>query len=252
MIHTNKRDNQKPSLILFDMDETLLLATPKLGEFVHRQVSALGITIEPERMKETERWLLYYWLQPAHIRGDPQINKPEGKQPNIDFWYDFLQLHVRMLGVVGGALERIVHTLLEPISTFQTSKALALGAIATLEHLSVSGYRLGLMSNRIEPIHEIAHAMGIADYFDLIYSGGEIGFLKPDPRFFFVGLDQLDTSPAQAVYIGDNYYADVVGAQFAGLTPILIDPINLFPNAGCRRISDVSELIAMFDGSPNE
>jgi FMN phosphatase YigB (HAD superfamily) len=61
-------------------------------------------------------------------------------------------------------------------------------------------------------------------------------------------LDQLDTTPDQAIYVGDNFYADAVGAQFAGLIAILADPNQIFPNAGCRRIADISELLSFSDG----
>ena len=48
--------------------------------------------------------------------------------------------------------------------------------------------------------------------------------------------------PESAAYIGDNYYADVVGARAAGLHPVLIDPLGIFPDAGCDTIRSLSEL----------
>ena len=97
MTQTDKRLCHKPSLILFDMDDTLIWATPKLGEFVCQQVTAHGITIEPERRNETERWLLYHWMQPAYIRTDPQINRPPEEHQNDIYWHEHLLLHLRML-----------------------------------------------------------------------------------------------------------------------------------------------------------
>lgn len=49
--------------------------------------------------------------------------------------------------------------------------------------------------------------------------------------------------PAQAVYIGDNYYADVIGARNAGLQPILFDPANLWEGYDCEVIHSFKELI---------
>jgi predicted HAD superfamily phosphohydrolase YqeG len=42
--------------------------------------------------------------------------------------------------------------------------------------------------------------------------------------------------------VGDNYFADVVGARNAGIQPILIDPVNLFPEADCVVIDTISDL----------
>jgi HAD superfamily hydrolase (TIGR01549 family) len=228
------------------MDETLILADPKLGEFIYQQVAARGITIDSERRDATERWLLYHWMQPAYILADPQIRGPVDEYHSHKSWRKHLEVHLRMLGVEDGSIEAIAQDLVGPISTYQSNKTLAPDAIATLEYLANAGYRLGLLTNRMDPIRKLAETLGIAGYFELISSGGELGFLKPDPRFFFKALDQLDAVPSQAIYIGDNYYADIVGAQFAGLTAILIDPNQIFPNAGCRRISSLSELTAFF------
>jgi len=52
-------------------------------------------------------------------------------------------------------------------------------------------------------------------------------------------------APEAAAYVGDNYYADVVGARAAGLHPILIDPLGIFPEAGCPTIRALGELEAV-------
>ena len=43
------------------------------------------------------------------------------------------------------------------------------------------------------------------------------------------------------MYVGDNYFADVIGARRAGLRPVLYDPRGIYPDASC-------EVIASFDG----
>jgi FMN phosphatase YigB (HAD superfamily) len=42
--------------------------------------------------------------------------------------------------------------------------------------------------------------------------------------------------------VGDNYFADVVGARRAGLTPVLFDPDEIFPEADCIVIKSFDEL----------
>jgi FMN phosphatase YigB (HAD superfamily) len=52
----------------------------------------------------------------------------------------------------------------------------------------------------------------------------------------------MGIEPGQAVYVGDNYFADVIGAQRAGMRAVLIDPEGLFPEADCPVIHKISEL----------
>jgi FMN phosphatase YigB (HAD superfamily) len=42
--------------------------------------------------------------------------------------------------------------------------------------------------------------------------------------------------------VGDNYFADVIGAQKAKMRAILIDPEGLFPEAECTVIDAFDEL----------
>ncbi len=64
-------------------------------------------------------------------------------------------------------------------------------------------------------------------------------------------FQRLGIQPSQSLYVGDNYYADVVGASRAGLKPVLIDPEGLFPEADCPiicKIGDLPELLSSHDG----
>jgi FMN phosphatase YigB (HAD superfamily) len=64
---------------------------------------------------------------------------------------------------------------------------------------------------------------------------------------FNQALELLGSQPAQTLYVGDNYYADVIGARAAGLTPVLIDPNAIFPEADCAVIHIVSEVLPLLE-----
>jgi HAD superfamily hydrolase (TIGR01549 family) len=232
----------KPSLILFDMDDTLISASPRFSEFVSRQLATLGVAVDPERERETERWLLHHWMQPAYNTSDPQVSHSIEQNDSDTYWYEHLTLHLRVLGLGKAEAEPLARELLPAIATYEAQRLPAPDAVATLDYLSGAGYRLGVLSNRLGPIHDMVRTAGINLYFELIISGGEMGFLKPDPRFFHYALDWFGCSPLETIYVGDNYYADVVGAKFAGLTPVLIDPKGVFSGADCLTITALSEL----------
>jgi FMN phosphatase YigB (HAD superfamily) len=44
------------------------------------------------------------------------------------------------------------------------------------------------------------------------------------------------------MYVGDNYFADIVGSRRAGLQPVLYDPSRLFPDSGCPVITSFDQL----------
>ncbi len=111
-----------------------------------------------------------------------------------------------------------------------------------LGQLKGSGYRLGVLSNRSQPYREYLKELGLADYFDMILAAGEVNLWKPDPGIFQLGLERMQADAARSVYVGDNYFADIVGAQNAGLLPVLIDPDGVFTEADCPVIKTFSEL----------
>jgi FMN phosphatase YigB (HAD superfamily) len=68
---------------------------------------------------------------------------------------------------------------------------------------------------------------------------------KPEPGLFEHAVKLANVTAREAVYVGDNYFADVVGARRAGLTPVLVDPRGVFPEADCITIKTFDELGAI-------
>lgn len=65
-------------------------------------------------------------------------------------------------------------------------------------------------------------AVGIASYFDPIIVSGDYGYRKPDIRLFQKALDELEIQPNQALYIGNDLYHDIHGAQQVGMKAIYV------------------------------
>jgi putative hydrolase of the HAD superfamily len=84
--------------------------------------------------------------------------------------------------------------------------------------------------------------MKLDSYFKFILAGGEVNAFKPDKLIFDHALKLAGTSASETMYIGDNYFADVVGARRAGLIPVLYDPVNLFPETDCAIIKSFAEI----------
>lgn len=84
-------------------------------------------------------------------------------------------------------------------------------------------YKLGIITNGFSTVQrEKIKTVKITDYFDDIVVSGETEFAKPDPQIFFMSCKNLGVKPEEAVYVGDYYPNDIIGAIRSGITPIWI------------------------------
>ncbi len=114
---------------------------------------------------------------------------------------------------------------------------------AVLGRLKERGYRLGIISNNVDDIMQRLEQLDLLQYFDTITYSQEAGAEKPDPSIFRVALQRASRTPQEAIHVGDHYEADVSGALGVGITPVLIDRQNGYPEADCRRIVSLLELV---------
>jgi HAD superfamily hydrolase (TIGR01662 family) len=106
----------------------------------------------------------------------------------------------------------------------QTNWDLESDAIPVLQGLQEGGYRLGIISNGAEDLntYELIDKAKIRPYFEFILSSAAFGKRKPHPGIFRAALDHFQTPPEQTVMVGDNYEADILGAQQLGINTIWI------------------------------
>jgi putative hydrolase of the HAD superfamily len=101
------------------------------------------------------------------------------------------------------------------------------GAQRVLAELKSAGFLLGLVTNTSLPHSVIAtefQQLGLYAYFDAVVCSSEIVFRKPDPAMFEVALRSLKIAPDQAMFVGDDYHADILGAKNIGMKTIWLNP----------------------------
>ena len=104
----------------------------------------------------------------------------------------------------------------------ETGVRLYAGAMELLHHLGAR-YRLGLVTNGPSELQWTKlRSLKLVGSFDAIHVAGDTGRYKPDPAAFHGLLAALDVAPEEAVFVGDNYEADIVGAACAGLRTVWI------------------------------
>jgi len=90
-------------------------------------------------------------------------------------------------------------------------------AYTLLTFLKETGYILGMVSNREKPFQEELIKLKLASYFKFSLAGGEVNSYKPDSIIFEHALELAGTSASETMYVGDNYFADIIGSHRAGL-----------------------------------
>lgn len=97
------------------------------------------------------------------------------------------------------------------------------GAGELLDALRAAGRTVILLSNAQSCFTRPELALlGLTARFDHIYISSEIGFQKPDPRFFHAPLRDLNLDPGDCVMIGNDQVCDAAGALAVGMDAILI------------------------------
>jgi len=119
-------------------------------------------------------------------------------------------------------------------------------AAETLETLASRGYRIAVVSNADGRVRTLLDQAGLSRWLELIVDSAEVGLEKPDPRIFHAATERLGVSPAECAYVGDIYEIDVVGAERAGLTAVLIGD-GPAPDS-VLRVAELPELLSLFGG----
>lgn len=84
--------------------------------------------------------------------------------------------------------------------------------------------KIGIVTNnRLAEQQQKLRHLGLSELVDALITSEEVGVLKPDPLIYQVALARLGASPAQAVMVGDNWSADVLGALAAGIRPVWLN-----------------------------
>ena len=97
----------------------------------------------------------------------------------------------------------------------------------TLEALRNKGYRLFAASNSFGHLQRSRlQQAGILHLFEDTYISMDIGYDKPDVRFYEEALRRCGLQPQDVLMVGDSMTTDIVGAQQAGLDTCWFNKYN--------------------------
>jgi putative hydrolase of the HAD superfamily len=201
-----------------------------------RVLARCGHHVPPERLAAADPHAKYALDHPAGVSATN--NAGHGQRY-------FLNLLAAAGLPAAAATAAVVETIRDEHARQNLWSELAPGAPECLQGLRAQGCRLIVVSNSDGRLASLIDSTGLAPWFELVVDSHNVGVEKPDPAIFRLALGRLDATGADAWHVGDLYQIDVVGARAAGLTPVLLDPLELYPDADCASVRSLQELPAL-------
>ncbi|MCP5095639.1 MAG: HAD family hydrolase [Chloroflexi bacterium] len=224
--------------VFFDLDGTLRIATPSPpAAFIH-YARTLDIQINSVTERHVKLWAHEYWGQESLVQHDLS------RFDHDEFWFNYSRLLLEKVHVTQNIGNRAKLVSEWFWNEYDPQIEVAAGSIITLANLKKKGYLLGLISNRSAPFDDEVALLGFEGLFDFTLAAGEISCWKPNPGIFTHAIKAFDNlQPQECIYVGDNYFADGMGAKAAGMVPVIFDPENLYTTSIFRRIQKMDDLL---------
>ena len=225
--------------IFFDLDGTLRHSVPTGGEVFTQYVVNLGLRVNSEDRIRAVRWEHLYWASSPDLSNDILAHTFDTE----NFWTEYSRRRLIALGTAPAmAIELAPEVSRHMGEVYKPESVIPDDVRKTLAELKQAGYLMAVLSNRDKPFQDVLDSHAISEFFSFSLAGGEVHSYKPNPGLFEHALNRAGIAPNEAIYVGDNYFADVVGSRRAGLRPVLFDPDMIFPEADCTTIRSFNEL----------
>lgn len=206
--------------IIFDVNGTLSdIHTNEWHDDVYRVISNLlsyqGIALDPNVIKD-----MYFRIMKE------QRDACGERHPEFDVTGIFREIVTRhssefTRSLPAGKIEQLPRLLAEThraASRFRLQ--LYSGVLETIRQLHPH-YHLAIVSDAqtAYAIPEL-NAVGLSGYFDPIIVSGDFGYRKPSHDLFKAALSGMQLDPSEVVFVGNDMYRDVHGAQKVGMKAV--------------------------------
>lgn len=219
------------NILLIDADDTLL-------DFEKNELNALNRTIEYARYPDGESFIQTYMEINNRVWKDLEQGKIESDAINPT---RFALLHRELSKEIALACspEELGEYYLDQLCQ---GGYLLEGAREILEYLS-GKYTLVLATNGLARVQRArVRKAGIEQFFERHAISQELGYHKPDPRFFELALEGFDYSKEQVIMIGDSLFSDMAGADAFGIKSIWYNPREILNDRVASPDYEVSHL----------
>ncbi len=232
----------KVAAIFYDVGGTLLDTSPTVDEFADRVAAAMGVPVDRARLKAAFPDLYGFITAHEAVRGG------KGSAWRSDagirqLWVDFY-VHSFQKAGIDAPQHRMRDVAQQAYNWYMDPNAWRPfpDVVPALEAGRRLGLAQGVISDWGSELIDILNELRLTDYLDFVVSSAVVGWAKPHPEIFLHALARAGVHPYEAVYVGDFYVNDILGARSVGINPVLIDRDGTAPPVDCPVITTLVEL----------
>lgn len=231
--HTAASSRPGVRAVLFDAGDTLIHMPLSAEEILTELCQQLGVAISPEQAREaclrSQRYYVRHYLSYSGDQGA--------------FWLSYHAEALRYLGIDDPTGEKAAHL----------SHGFGLAGVwqpfpeahEACQRLRDAGLRMGVISNGPVNVVDMLAQAGLLHFFETVVTSQGARVEKPDPRIFTMALQEMGIHPDEALFVGDLYEVDVLGARAAGMAGVLIDRRGRGETRDCPVIRGLDELFPL-------
>ena len=208
--------------VFFDLYQTLISYEPPREESLAKILNDLSIEITPEGLRRPIVAADEFIYQ-EHSR------LPISKRSDEEKKSLFAQHQAILLKEAGiEPTSELIGGILSKMQQIKFSRGLFDDVLPVLNELKGKGFILGLISNVDSDITPLLDKLGLSQLLQAVVTSQETGYMKPQPKIFKKAARQAGIQVSEAMYIGDQYQIDVIGAKKAGMQGVLLDRNGYF------------------------
>lgn len=223
--------------VFFDLYNTLVGYDPPREEIEARILKEFGIEVSPEAFCHP-LVIADEFIYQEHARSP--LSK-RSKEETMALYAQYQGIVLKEAGI--DVSQQLITGILGKWQQSNYKLVLFDDAMPALIHLKELGLILGLISNVDRDITSLCQELGLSVLLQVVITSQEVGFNKPQPEIFQEALKQAGVKSSEAIYVGDQYQIDVVGANEAGMRGVLLDRGGYFEDiTDCPRIRSLTEV----------
>jgi len=224
--------------VFFDLYYTVVTYDPPREETEAQTLQEFGIDVKPEVFSRPLAVADDYIYQ--EMSRSP-ISK-RSREEQLALFVEYQRILLKEAGIA--ADDKMLLSLVGKMQ--QAAKKLVLydDVLPTMTELKGKGLTLGLISNIDHDIAPLLDELGLSTLLQVVVTSQEVGFTKPQPEIFREASRRAEVEAVEAVFVGDQYQIDVVGAERAGMKGILLDRSGYFKEViASPRIRSLTEIV---------
>ena len=196
MTTTQKKNTTQKTLVIFDLDGTLIDSAPDLAAAINRMYAKLSL---PDMPIET----IKSWVGNGSLK--------------------LVERALAAHGIEANKIDEAHEIFLGEYAACSTDATVAYDGVSLgIERLQAAGFQLAICTNKpARYLPEILAHFGWQTAFDVVLGGDALALKKPDPAPLLHICEQLGVAPEAAIMVGDSKN-DILAGQAAGMMTLAL------------------------------